>query len=232
VTPDESAVLPRTETSLFSTPTLLLPDEPRPARGKKTARTPRKTRPIQPGDPACWAWAPFHFRDGLNSIESAIRALRAWHKGRCGICGEVPRLLVVDHDHQTALVRGLLCDDCNLREGVSREKDDAFARWRAVPSAALLGIAVVYASSQNGVANPMPFKVTGPPSLPEWAPPHHPWPPVSALRSDPVPGEHCRPLVSHLAGGPGAAWAALSPDQRVAVRVCAPSLAAALEAAN
>lgn len=188
-----------TDDSLFADAPLALPmppdtlavvEMPSPRHQRKT---PRPVRALQPGDPACWAWQPFSYRVGPGSVEAAMRALRAWHKRRCGMCGEVPRLLVVDHDHNTALVRGLLCDDCNKREGTARAKDDVFARWRAVPSAAILGVVAVYASQQTGVADPMPFKVTGPPFLPEWAPPHHPWPPAAALARDQPPGYAGRP---------------------------------------
>lgn len=52
-------------------------------------------------------------------------------RGRCAICnikGDVFELgfnkrptLVIDHDHKTGVVRGLLCDECNL--GIGKLKD-------------------------------------------------------------------------------------------------------------
>ncbi len=33
--------------------------------------------------------------------------------GVCEMCGEEPKRLVVDHDHDTDEVRGLICDRCN-----------------------------------------------------------------------------------------------------------------------
>jgi hypothetical protein len=40
---------------------------------------------------------------------------------QCLICKTVPRRLVVDHDHKTGEVRGLLCDACNLMLGKARD---------------------------------------------------------------------------------------------------------------
>jgi len=39
--------------------------------------------------------------------------------GGCAICGAKPgrRSLPVDHDHETGLVRGILCTDCNTALG-------------------------------------------------------------------------------------------------------------------
>lgn len=47
-------------------------------------------------------------------------ALAEEQEWRCAICGEIPRRhnqgqLMTDHNHKTRLVRGLLCQRCNLR---------------------------------------------------------------------------------------------------------------------
>lgn len=48
------------------------------------------------------------------------RDLYLAQKGLCALCGKPEtngNLLVVDHDHQTGKVRGLLCSLCNLELG-------------------------------------------------------------------------------------------------------------------
>lgn len=35
--------------------------------------------------------------------------------GKCAICGNVPSRPVVDHDHGTGKVRGILCHGCNIK---------------------------------------------------------------------------------------------------------------------
>lgn len=45
--------------------------------------------------------------------------------GCCAVCGYVPekgqRRLAVDHDHETGVVRGLLCQLCNLSVGYMKD---------------------------------------------------------------------------------------------------------------
>ena len=56
-----------------------------------------------------------------------------WQVGRCGICGvhqeKCSRRHALDHDHDTGLVRGLLCTGCNLQEGWS--PNILFRRWKS-----------------------------------------------------------------------------------------------------
>ena len=42
-------------------------------------------------------------------------------QGKCAICTESGKELVIDHDHITMAVRQLLCDDCNKGFGILAE---------------------------------------------------------------------------------------------------------------
>ena len=65
-----------------------------------------------PLPPRIGAWAPYC---GQRSPESRIRRMLIDSFGRaCAICGVAPGT-VVDHDHFSGLVRGLICIDCNGR---------------------------------------------------------------------------------------------------------------------
>lgn len=59
---------------------------------------------------------------GLSKTD--YEALRQAQKGRCKICGQKPKQLVVDHCHETRRVRGLLCNRCNVLLGMSGDNID------------------------------------------------------------------------------------------------------------
>lgn len=57
------------------------------------------------------------YKYGITETEYIV--LYNAQDGRCAICGVAPlnKLLCVDHDHKTGLVRGLLCARCNTAIG-------------------------------------------------------------------------------------------------------------------
>lgn len=90
-------------------------------------------------------------RYGLTraEVEASVRA----QGGRCLICRRVPRVWVVDHDHELArlhghggrstrdiacrkCVRGLICDPCNRGLGAFRDDPEAIERAAAYVRAA------------------------------------------------------------------------------------------------
>ncbi|MGH7274447.1 MAG: endonuclease VII domain-containing protein [Nitrospiria bacterium] len=70
---------------------------------------------------------------GLKEFEARLRA----QDGGCAICGTSSptetgrRFLNVDHDHNTNVVRGLLCGMCNRGLGMFQESEELlFKAWR------------------------------------------------------------------------------------------------------
>lgn len=79
--------------------------------------------------------------------------MNAAQRGLCAVCGHPQTYrrngkllpLAVDHDHETGMVRGLLCHDCNRAIGGLRESADiAFAASQYLRkfSRPALGVAV------------------------------------------------------------------------------------------
>lgn len=99
-------------------------------------------------EPACWSW-PVPERPGRGEA-----ALLRWHANRCGICGDeaTGRNRHRDHDHETGLLRGLLCRGCNLHEGHCARRSCVCARWRERNSATILGISVMFKGTDSSWA--------------------------------------------------------------------------------
>ena len=65
-----------------------------------------------------------HLKNTYNLTITQYNKLLDKQNGVCAICGEAPKgkgsrskYLYVDHDHNTNIVRGLLCRNCNVAIG-------------------------------------------------------------------------------------------------------------------
>lgn len=56
---------------------------------------------------------------GISLTEYAVMLQK--QSGCCAICRDIPTKFVVDHDHVSGAVRGLLCSNCNTGIGMFRE---------------------------------------------------------------------------------------------------------------
>lgn len=90
--------------------------------------------------PAFKFWEPY-----VPSDNPILDPMRTWQDGRCGLCGfRFP--LVVDHCHDTGLIRGQLCRSCNVTEGVGNGHN--LDQWRGgVTVAAEMGIKEMYVNA-------------------------------------------------------------------------------------
>lgn len=126
----------------------------------------RQTERLDAREPECWAWPPEiplnrmadeygwsadHFTDRFQAgDEQALRiAFAAWHGRRCAVCGFRDLRLLTDHDHDTGLIRGLLCRGCNGREPYD---NGLFRKYRERPPAQILSIHLHYWDPFHGWA--------------------------------------------------------------------------------
>lgn len=66
-----------------------------------------------------------------NYLAKTFGTARDWYEktleeqgGKCAICGKIPRIFTVDHNHETGCVRGILCSNCNTGIGLFKESEE------------------------------------------------------------------------------------------------------------
>jgi hypothetical protein len=80
-------------------------------------------------------WRQKEWRYGINREQ--FEALVAAQEGRCAICNEEngdragTQSLVVDHDHENGMIRGLLCHRCNMALGLLEDDPGRILRAAA-----------------------------------------------------------------------------------------------------
>ncbi len=62
------------------------------------------------------SWAHYHIRKAYKISPKQVDRLWYFQNGKCAICDNETKL-VIDHDHKSERVRGLLCNACNIRLG-------------------------------------------------------------------------------------------------------------------
>nr|WP_272874541.1 endonuclease VII domain-containing protein [Mycobacteroides abscessus] len=62
-----------------------------------------------------------YFKQTYGLSLEEIQLMNAAQRGKCAICGDAPESLVVDHNHETGAVRGLLCNNCNRCLGLLKD---------------------------------------------------------------------------------------------------------------
>ncbi|WP_073927128.1 endonuclease VII domain-containing protein [Streptomyces sp. CB03911] len=65
-----------------------------------------------------------HLRAKYGLEPHEYTAMVEEQRGLCLICETPQEKLVVDHDHQTGKVRGLLCNSCNAALGFLRDRPE------------------------------------------------------------------------------------------------------------
>lgn len=66
-------------------------------------------------------------RYGLSLADYDILSLKQGNL--CAICGAFPKQLVIDHNHETGAIRGLLCQWCNSRVGWFERRRDIITKY-------------------------------------------------------------------------------------------------------
>lgn len=76
-------------------------------------------------------WQDAHRKARHGVPYGTYDAMLAEQGGGCAVCGDLPpegKSLHIDHDHETGVIRSLLCDRCNRGLGYFRDRPDLLER--------------------------------------------------------------------------------------------------------
>lgn len=94
-----------------------------------------------PNEPPTMKHRRHNLKRNYGMTQSDYEAMVAAQNGECAICRRLPSgrgryaRLVIDHDHETGAVRGLLCNKCNAAIGMLRDCVEVVQRAVAYLSA-------------------------------------------------------------------------------------------------
>lgn len=126
---------------------------------------------MQVDEPACWTWPVTdedRFAVSRCPENFSHYLLWNWQQGRCAVCADSVNersILVRDHDHQTGLMRGLLCQTCNNAEGRTAcgiaEPSDLFDNYRATNPVTMLALRARHVITSGPFGPPLPRRHIG-----------------------------------------------------------------------
>ena len=103
-------------------------------------------RPSERPQPSYLQWQQNTERWDKNTLvlegSEGLHELHEWQEGRCAMCGHERGKILMDHCHESGLIRGLLCHSCNLNE--SGNYDVRWQIYRKFPPTMLLNVRVFY----------------------------------------------------------------------------------------
>ncbi|MGB3443865.1 MAG: endonuclease domain-containing protein [Actinophytocola sp.] len=134
---------------------------------------------VLPALPACWSWTVTaeHLAAVASCPENhAHLMLWNWQQGRCAACARpalAGRPLVRDHDHVTGLIRGLLCQRCNVGEGHTatglKRPVEVFDRYRERHPSLMIALTARHVITSGPWGSPLPASFVSPVLLPALA---------------------------------------------------------------
>lgn len=119
-----------------------------------------------PPQPACWSWPVTS--DDLTAAAAcpenrAHLLLWNWQRGMCAVCArpaQAGRPIIRDHDHRTGLIRGLLCQRCNVGEGHTasglKAPIEVFDLYRARHPAVIVALRARHQYTSGPFGPPLP----------------------------------------------------------------------------